>query len=281
MTAFDTALIAPATPLPRLQLIGQCINPARRADIAQALRDADYAMLAGLARAQFDAGARYIDLCAALPGLDEAAALRELLAAVRDGCPDAVPVLDSPDPAVFRRALRGQDGPLVLNSTTAEPERLAAMLDLAGEHDAQLIALAMFRAPGALDERMRALEAIVARADAVGFERERLIADCLALAECGQPGQARITLDALALARAQFGLRTVLGISNVSEGLPGRSALRRALLAMAVARGLDFALCNPLDDELLDECCALRLLTGHDSDCLDFIARMRTRGVGP
>lgn len=270
----------PLTSLPHLQLIGQCINPARRADITCALRSKDYAMLAGLACAQFAAGARYIDLCAALPGLDEAQVLRELLETLSERCPDAVPVLDSPDPHILKRALHGYKGPVVLNSTTAEPGRLYAMLDLAGEYSAQLIALAMFRMPGDLDERLRALEAIVARADAIGFDRSALIADCLALAECTHPGQASITLDALSLARAQFGLRTVLGISNVSEGLPGRSLLRRTMLALAVARGLDFALCNPLDAELHDEICALNLLTGHDADAMDYIARMRSRGIG-
>lgn len=266
-------------PLPRLQLIGQCINPARRADIASALRAADYAKLAALAKAQFDAGAVYIDLCAALPGLDEARALRELLAAVKDCCPDAVPVLDSPDPDALRRALKGRSGPLMLNSTTAQPDCLDAMLALAGEHRAELIALTMFNAPGDLDDRLRALDAIVSRADAVGFDRELLIADCLALAECAQPGQARVALDALNLARTAFGLRTVLGISNASVGLPGRGAISRALLAMAAARGLDFAICNPLDAELMDEVCALRMLAGHDPDGMDYIAHMRRRGI--
>lgn len=261
-----------APPLPRLTLIGQRINAAARADVRQALQAGDYAALAGLMRAQCAAGARHIDLCAAAPGVDEAAALRRLMDLLAETCPQAVPVPDSPSADVLERALRGWHGEVVINSTTAAPDRLNRMLALAGEHGARLIALAMFDRPGGPDERRRALDAIVRRADALGFARAWLIADCLALA--GSPACA--TLEALDHARG-LGLDTVLGISNVSHGLPGRGALNAALLAMATARGLNWAILDPLDDGIMDAVCALDLLTGHDELGLGYVRRMKQR----
>lgn len=260
--------------LPRLTVIGQCINPSR-ADVADALRTGDYDALTRLACAQFDAGAQCIDICAAMPGIDEAHALREVLERVRAACPKALPVLDSPDEAALRRALCGWHGDIILNSTTAEPHKLERMLALAGEHGAQLIVLAMRGRPGDARARLDALRYAVRRADSMGFARGRLIADCLVLAECRQPGQALITLDALTCARDELGVRTLLGISNASSGMPGREAINRALLSMAASRGLDYAMIDPLNAGMADTVSALRLLMGEDEDGMGYISRWR------
>ncbi|MGI6183319.1 MAG: dihydropteroate synthase [Candidatus Fimadaptatus sp.] len=265
--------------LPRLTVIGQCINPSR-ADVADALRAGDYDALARLARAQFDAGAQCIDICAAMPGIDEAHALREVLERVSSACPKVLPVLDSPDCDVLCRALKGWHGGIILNSTTAEPHKLERMLTLAGEHGAQLIVLAMRDRPGDVRARLDALRYAVRRADSMGFARDRLIADCLVLAECRQPGQALITLDALTCARDELGVRTLLGISNTSAGMPGREAINSALLSMAASRGLDYAMIDPLNAGIADTVNALRLLMGEDEDGTGYISRWRGMHTG-
>lgn len=259
------------------ELIGQCINPTGRPDVADALISGDYGYIASLARAQWLAGARYIDINAALPGIDEGGALGEILRAVSDVCP-AIPVLDSADPEAMARALKGYRGKVIINSVTAAPAKMHAVFSLARDIDADIIALAMgCGLPSDVAGRIAALESIISAAEEYDIDRRRIIADCLVLTIAAQPEQAIITLDALSAAKSRLGLRTVLGISNLSSGMPGRDVLNGAFLAMAVARGLDMAIVNPLDERMSETITALRLLGGMDDSPMPYIARMRGR----
>lgn len=255
------------------RLVGERINAAARPELRGALQASDWQRLAGEALAQAQAGADVIDIHVATAGPDEPRLMAEAVLAVQRAV--ALPVsLDSADPAALEGGLLVARGKPLINSTTADPEQLGPCMALARRYGAAIVGLPMEqgKVPDHPQDRVGLARRIVAAAAAAGVPAHDVYLDGLVLAAGVAPGQARAALDTVAAVREQLGTGTILGISNVSHGMPGRDHLNSAFLAMAIASGLDLAIANPLAEVLPGLMRAADLLCGRDPGARGYLA---------
>ena len=256
-----------------ITVVGERINPTGKKRLQQALRDGDSAYPCTQAVAQAEAGAQVLDVNAGLPGIDEAATLEQLvkdLQAVTD-----LPLqLDSSNPEALSRALRIYNGKPIVNSINGEPETLEKILPLCKKYGAAVVGLALDKGgiPPTAEGRFAIAQRIVAAANAAGIPNEDIYIDCLTLTASAQQEGAVQTLEALSRCKRELGVRTVLGVSNISFGLPCRGYLNTTFLTMAMSAGLDLAIMNPNTPEMMAAVRAYRVLTSQDLQSTDYVA---------
>ena len=256
-----------------ITVVGERINPTGKKRLQQALRDGDSAYPCTQAVAQAEAGAQVLDVNAGLPGIDEAATLEQLvkdLQAVTD-----LPLqLDSSNPEALSRALRIYNGKPIVNSVNGEPETLEKILPLCKKYGASVVGLALDKGgiPPTAEGRFAIAQRIVAAANAAGIPNEDIYIDCLTLTASAQQEGAVQTLEALSRCKRELGVRTVLGVSNISFGLPCRGYLNTTFLTMAMTAGLDLAIMNPNTPEMMAAVRAYRVLTSQDKQSTDYVA---------
>ena len=254
---------------------GERINPTGRRSLAASIRSGSTGMLRRSASRQVEAGADLLDLNVGVgdPAL-EASFMPGAVAAL-DGVPGVPLLIDSPLPEVVARALPVYPARTFVNSIPCIPSRLEAGLPLVKRHGAGFVALLMDSngVPATARGRIALLERILDAARAHGLGDVDMLVDPVVLSEAASPGAALVTLETLRLIRGEFGLETIVGLSNVSYGLPARSAVNRAFLAMAVSAGLSAAIMDPLDSDggLLPA--AARLLIRPDGGFAGFTRR--------
>jgi len=248
-------------------LIGERINGLFR-DVAAAIQARDPVPVQKLAIAQTEAGAAYLDVNAG-PAVDDPAAVMPWLVRVIEEVVDTPLCIDAAKPEAIEAGLKAvTKARPIINSTTADPERLARYLDMARAYDARLIALTMNRqgvSRDAADRLALAMEIVVA-ADEAGFPLDDLFLDPLVLPVNVGQEHAWAVLETLRQVKtlADPPPRTVIGLSNISQGCPHRPLLNRAFLAMAMASGLDAAIADVLDEELVATVSAGRVLLGRE-----------------
>ena len=256
-----------------ITVVGERINPTGKKRLQQALRDGDSAYPCTQAVAQAEAGAQVLDVNAGLPGIDEAATLEQLvkdLQAVTD-----LPLqLDSSNPEALSRALRIYNGKPIVNSVNGETETLEKILPLCKKYGAAVVDLALDKGgiPPTVEGRVAIARRIVDAAHAAGIPDEDIYIDCLCLTASAQQEGATQTLQALARCKKELGVRTVLGVSNISFGLPCRGYLNTTFLTMAMSAGLDLAIMNPNTPEMMAAVRAYRVLTCQDPQSTDYVA---------
>ena len=256
-----------------ITVVGERINPTGKKRLQQALRDGDSAYPCTQAVAQAEAGAQVLDVNAGLPGIDEATTLEQLvkdLQAVTD-----LPLqLDSSNPEALSRALRIYNGKPIVNSVNGEPETLEKILPLCKKYGAAVVGLALDKGgiPPTAEGRFAIAQRIVAAANAAGIPNEDIYIDCLTLTASAQQEGAVQTLEALSRCKRELGVRTVLGVSNISFGLPCRGYLNTTFLTMAMSAGLDLAIMNPNTPEMMAAVRAYRVLTSQDLQSTDYVA---------
>lgn len=254
-------------------LVGERLNPTGKPRMKEALRrgDADFMLLEALR--QEEHGADILDLNVGLPGIDEAGAMEELVDALQ-GVTRLPLQLDSSDPKALEAGLRRYCGCALINSVNGTRESMDLILPLARKYGASLVALTLDETgiPESAEDRVAIALKIIREAETYGIHRDRIIVDPLCMAISAGPGGAQATLKALdLLARQQ--IRTALGVSNVSFGLPDRPGLNAAMLTLALGNGLSFAIANPMDPVLLDAWQRFLALSGRDPGCAAYIAR--------
>jgi 5-methyltetrahydrofolate--homocysteine methyltransferase len=253
-------------------IIGERINPTGKKGYSQELRDGKTAYIRREAQEQTAAGATLLDVNCGLPGIDEPAALERAVYAL-SGVAGAPLVLDSSDPAALERALKAVDGKVLINSVSGEPKSLEAILPLARRYGAAVIGLALDGngIPATAGDRLAVATRILTAAVAAGLPREDVVIDCLTLTVSAEQDGARETLAALRAVRGELGLGTVLGVSNISFGLPCRPVLSAAFLAMALEAGLTAAIINPKEERIMDAFRASLVLLGHDLRAEEYV----------
>ncbi len=245
--------------------------------VEKALSEWDEATLIDLVKKLDESPADYLDLNAGTFLDQEASVLSRLIHLVRQHTQKPL-VLDSPDPLVLSSVCRLAGEGLLLNSITLEPTRFSLMLELARETSAGLIALLMHedRMPQGVDERLQIADRLLNKLSCAGIEPERIFLDPMIRPVSVDDQAGAEALKAICLLRRQFPeAHVVVGISNVSFGLPARRELNRAFLLQSVAMGLDCAILNPLDEELLALLRAGLVTTGQDPYCLSFLSHYR------
>ena len=267
-----------ALDLDTIATVGERMNPTGRPKMKEALYAKDWEAAAEAAVWQEQEGADFLVVNAGLPDIDEEEALPALVLAIQKVSPLPL-VIDCSNPAALEKALRVCRGRPVLNSVNGGEESMAAMLPLAAKYGTGLIVLALDGSgipsrPG--DRRDIALR-VAAAAERAGVRREDIWIDCLALAASVSQRDALVTSEAIRLVR-QAGYKTVLGVSNVSYGLPGRDELNCAYLASCLAAGLNVAIINTGSSRMMDALSAMKVMTNTDKGCTDYIARFQRTG---
>jgi len=257
-------------------LIGERINPTGKKAYTEELRAGRTAYIRREAQEQTSAGAHLLDVNCGAPGVDEPAALERAVYAV-SGAVMTPLVLDSSDPVALERGLQAADGKVLINSVSGEQKSLQRILPLARRYGAAVIGLALDEQgiPATAAGRVAVAGKIRDAALAAGLPAEDVLIDCLALTVSAEPQGAMETLRALRLVRDELGLGTVLGVSNISFGLPARPILSATFFAMALVAGLKAAIVNPKDARMMDAWRAGTLLLGQDLRAEGYIAAYR------
>lgn len=254
-------------------VIGERINPTGKKAYSAELREGKTAYVRREAKEQVAIGADLLDVNCGAPGVDEPAALEQAVFAVT-GVASAPLVLDSSSPAALERALKAADGKVLINSVSAEEKSLQAIIPLAKKYGAALIGLALDGRgiPETAADRLQVAKKILDAAVAHGLPREDLIIDCLTLTVSAEQKRAMETLQALRMVRDELGLATVLGVSNISFGLPSRPILSAAFFTMALEAGLKAAIINPKEERMMAALRAAKVLLGQDLRAEKYIA---------
>jgi len=246
-------------------IIGERINPTGKKTYTQELRDGKTAYVRREAQGQTEAGATLLDVNCGAPGVDEPASLERAVFAA-SGVSSAPLVLDSSDPEALERGLKAADGKALINSVSGEDKSLEAVLSLAVKYGAAVIGLALDEKgiPETAADRVSSARKILEAALDAGLPREDIIIDCLTLTVSAEQKRAMQTLEALRIVKEELGLATVLGVSNISFGLPQRPVLSSVFFAMALEAGLDAAIVNPGDERMMDAFRAAMVLLDKD-----------------
>ena len=256
----------------RIAVIGERINPTGKKKLKAALRAGDVDYLVAEAAAQQRAGADILDVNVGVPGLDEPALLFQVTRALQATVP--LPLqLDSSDPAAIEAAARGYAGRPMVNSVNGKADNLAAVLPVVARYGCTVVGLTLDEngIPPTAEERLAIAERIVATAESYGIPREDVAIDCLVMAAATNQDEVREILRAVALVKERLGVRTVLGVSNVSFGLPARPLVNSTFLAAAFGAGLDMPILNPLNARYRDTVATFRILNGQDAGCRTFL----------
>lgn len=270
------------TELSGVRVIGERINPTGKKRFQQALRERDFNYIMERAIEQAEAGADILDINVGLPGIDEPEMMTQVVRAVQSVV-DLPLQIDSSDPAAIEAGLRACTGRAIVNSVNAEPENLRRILPLVRKYGAAVVGLTMDKGgiPQSAGERLELARRIVQTALSYGIPKRDVLIDCLTLTISAQQDQAMETLKAVRAVHEQMGLHCVLGVSNISFGLPQRGHVTVSFLTQAMACGLDLPIVNPNQREVMDAVAAFRAISGEDADCGSYIARFARQAEEP
>jgi 5-methyltetrahydrofolate--homocysteine methyltransferase len=257
-------------------VIGERINPTGRKVLAAEMKEGVMDRVKADALAQVAAGAHMLDVNAGLPALDEAALLVAAIRAVVE-VTDAPLCLDSSVVEALEAGLAAYEGKALVNSVTAEDERLERILPLVKKHGAAVIGMANDETGITMvpEERLALARKIVERAADHGIPAEDVVIDPIAMTVAADPLSGKITLETMRLIRDHLGNNLVCGASNVSFGLPDRPTVNAAFLPLAMDAGLTCAITNPLIPEVRRAVLAGDLLLGHDEYASRWIRSFR------
>ena len=269
------AVCSPTTlvPIDRVRVIGERINPTGKKRMKEALRRGDVDFMLGQALEQTSAGADILDVNVGLPEIDEGEMMVRVVKALQ-GVTDAPLQLDSTRPEVLEKALRVYCGKAIVNSVNGDQETMEAILPLVKKYGAAVVGLTLDKQgiPKTTQARMDIARRILDTALSYGIRREDVYIDCLTLTVSAEQEGAAQTLEALRLVHSELGLKTVLGVSNISFGLPARPLINQNFLTMAMTCGLDLPIINPNMGEMMAAVRSYHLLMNIDKEAREFIA---------
>jgi 5-methyltetrahydrofolate--homocysteine methyltransferase len=257
-------------------IIGERINPTGRKVLAAEMKDGKMDRVRADAIAQAAAGAHMLDVNAGIPALDEAALLVAAIKAVAE-VTDVPVCIDSSVIEALEAGLAAYEGKALVNSVTAEEERMERILPLVKKYGAAVIGMANDETGISMvpEERLALARRIIERAADHGIPQEDVIIDPIAMTVAADPTCGLITLETMRLIRDRLGNNMTCGASNVSFGLPDRATVNAAFLPLAMHAGLTCAITNPLVPEVRRAVLASDLLLGHDEYAMRWIAAYR------
>ena len=257
-----------------ITVVGERINPTGKKRFQQALREGDMNYILEQAVSQVEAGAQVLDVNVGAPGVDEPAVMEQVVKALQSVT--SLPLqLDSSHADALERGLRVYNGKPIVNSVNGEPETLERILPLCKKYGAAVVGLAIDERgilPKA-EDRVAIARRIVKAANEAGIPNEDIYIDCLTLTASAQQEDVLATVQALHACKQELGVRTILGVSNISFGLPCRPYLNTTFLTMAMYAGLDLAIMNPSSEEMMAAVYAYNVLTNRDKQSMKYIER--------
>lgn len=254
-------------------IIGERINPTGKKRFQQALREKDMSYILSQGIAQQEAGAHILDINTGLPGIDEKEMLCDVVKAMQS-VSDLPLQLDSSDYAAMEKSLRIYDGKAMINSVSGKKESMENIFPLVKKYGGVTVALTLDEngIPDTAQGRFEIAKKILTEAEKYGIDKKDIVFDTLTMAVSADENAAKITLEALRLIRDKLGCKTVLGVSNISFGLPQRDFLGSAFLTLAFSHGLNAAIMNPNSAEMMKAYRSYRALSGLDGGFSEYIA---------
>ena len=254
------------------RIIGERINPTGKKLFKQALIDNDIDYILNQAIEQVNAGADILDVNVGLPDIDEKSMMVRTIKALQ-GIVDVPLQIDSTIPEVLEAALRVYNGKPIVNSVNGEEDSLCSVLPLVKKYGASVVGLTLDKngIPQKAEDRFEIAKRIVDRATAIGIPRGDIYIDCLTLTASAEQEGVIETLKALKIVKEQLGVKTVLGVSNISFGLPNRELINQNFLTMALTYGLDLPIINPNIASMTGAVRAYKLLTNIDKNSTEYI----------
>lgn len=264
------------------RIIGERINPTGKKLFKQALIDHNIDYILGQAIEQTSAGADILDVNVGLPDIDEARMMTEVVKAVQS-VTDVPLQIDTTEPEALEKALRIYNGKPIVNSVNGEEKSLRTVLPLVKKYGACVVGLTLDEngIPKKAEERFAIAKKILDRALEIGIKKENVFIDCLTLTASAEQEGVMETVKALEMVKKQLGLKTVLGVSNISFGLPNRELVNSTFLSVALAKGLDLPIINPNVAAMSGAVRAYRLLSNADKNATDFISWYGTKNEQP
>lgn len=255
-----------------VHVIGERINPTGNKKMKEALLNNQLDAILSIALEEVEAGADILDVNVGLPGINE----KEMMVRVIKELQTIIDVplqIDSTDPEVIEAALRVYNGIPIVNSCNGELSSMDAILPHIAHYGANIIGLTLDEhgIPDTCEERLSIGKRIVETAASYGISKERVFLDCLTLTVSAQQSGAKETLRTLRAIREELGVQTVLGVSNISFGLPQRSILNQHFLTMALSAGLTMPIINPNQKVMMASVKSYRVIAGLDVDCMDYV----------
>lgn len=255
------------------RIIGERINPTGKKLFKEALRQNDMDYILNQALEQTKAGADILDVNVGLPEIDEKEMMLRTVKSLQ-GITDVPLQIDSTIPEVLEAALRVYSGKPIVNSVNGEEKSLETVLPLVKKYGACVVGLTLDGGgiPQKAEERFAIAERILNRALEYGIPKENIFIDCLTLTASAEQAAVMETLKGVKMVKERLGLKTVLGVSNISFGLPNRVLINQNFLAMALTNGLDLPIINPNVESMTGAVRAYRLLANIDKNSAEFIA---------
>lgn len=255
------------------RIIGERINPTGKKLFKEALKNNDMGYILGQAIEQVKAGADILDVNVGLPEIDEKAMMVKTIKEIQS-ITDVPLQIDSTIPEVLEAALRVYNGKPIVNSVNGEDKSLESVLPLVKKYGAAVVGLTLDQngIPSKAEERFAIAEKILNKALEYGIPKEDVYIDCLTLTASAEQQAVMETLKALKMVKEKLGLKTVLGVSNISFGLPNRPLINQNFLTMAMTYGLDLPIINPNIDAMTGAVRAFKLLTNVDKNSVEFIS---------
>lgn len=254
-------------------IIGERLNPTGKKSLQAALRSKDMDYILREALRQQEQGAHILDVNMGLPDIDEPEMLKMTVIEIQSVV-DLPLQLDSSDPVALEKAARVYNGKPLINSVSGKKDSLRTILPIVKKYGAAVLGLTLDDdgIPPSAQGRLKIARTILEEAQKVGIPKEDVLIDCLVMTVSAQQEQAAETLRAVRMVGEELGLKTVLGVSNVSFGLPARPIVNRTMLSMALMQGLDAPIMNPGDEGMREAVSAFRVLMGKDREAEEFIA---------
>lgn len=255
-----------------VRIIGERINPTGKKKLKEALIKGDMDYLLREAIAQRDAGAHILDVNVGLPEIDEKSVMVKAVKEIQ-GIVSLPLQLDSVRPDVIEAAARVCNGRPIINSVNGEEKVMKALFPIIKKYGCLVVALTLDEGgiPEKAEDRLRIAERIVNKAAEYGISKEDIIVDCLTLTASAQQKEVQETVKAVMLVKERLGVKTTLGVSNVSFGLPGRELLNSTFLAMTLIAGLDAPILNPMAEAMMQTIKAFNVLWNIDRESREYI----------
>ena len=255
-------------------VIGERINPTGKKRLKQALIDEDYDYILSQAMEQIDAGAEILDVNVGVPKLDDVKMLPRVVKKLQS-ITDLPLQIDSGNPEAIEAALRVYNGKAIVNSVNGEEAVMDRILPSVKKYGAAVVGLTLDEKgiPDTAEERFAIAERILTKCLEYGIPRENVIIDCLTLTVSAQQKEVVETLKALRMVKERLGLKTCLGVSNISFGLPARAIINRTFLTMAMECGLDLPIINPNNEDMMASIAAFHVLHNIDRNSVNFIEK--------
>jgi len=256
----------------QVKVIGERINPTGKKLFKEALRNGDIDYILREAIAQVDAGAHILDVNVGLPEINEEEIMVKVIKEIQSIL-DVPLQIDSTNAKAIEMGLRYYNGKAIVNSVNGENKVLENILPIVKKYGAAVVGLTLDDRgiPSSGEERFRIAEKIVKTAESYGIDKKDIYIDCLTLTAAAQQEDVKETLKALSLVKEKLNVKTVLGVSNVSFGLPNREILNKTFLAASLFAGLDLPIINPLNKDIMDIIVASKVLWNEDKGAKEYL----------